>query len=267
MPPSGAADATDAERPPGRSVGEVLSEITAVVGDEQEAGRIVAEVLAVPLSVVVLRSGEALSPGARERAWTMAEMRAAGVPLQHVLGSWGFRSLDVLVDRRSLVPRPETEQLVELALAQLSPGESAQPDAGGRVVAVDLGTGSGVIALSLAVEGPAGLEVWATERSTDALALARANQERVGAQHREVADGVRFLEGSWFEPLPAELRRGVALIVSNPPYVSEAEWATLDPVVRDHDPTRHSWPVRSGWKPTSPSSSRHRSGWQPGALW
>ncbi|MST34669.1 methyltransferase, partial [Acidimicrobiaceae bacterium USS-CC1] len=96
----------------------------------------------------------------------MLERRAAGEPLQYVLGSWGFRTLDLLVDRRVLIPRPETEVVVGVALELLA-GRS-QP------VAADLGTGSGAIALSLVAEHP-DVQVWATDASAEALDVARAN--------------------------------------------------------------------------------------------
>ena len=94
--------------------------------------------------------------------------RAAGEPLQYVLGRWGFRQLDLMVDRRALIPRPETEQVVEVAL-----GELRALGREGDAVVTDLGTGSGAIALSLAKEGKVGA-VWATDVSPDAIAVARA---------------------------------------------------------------------------------------------
>jgi release factor glutamine methyltransferase len=212
----------------GDTVGDVLADLVAIVGDAQESRRILAEVLGVGFASLPLELASSVSPGWRRRALDMGARRAAGVPLQHVLGTWGFRELDVVVDGRALVPRPETEQLVDVALAQL--GSS------GRGVAVDLGTGSGVIALSLAREGPDGLEVWATERSNEALELARVNLARLAETAPKAAARVRLCAGSWFEPVPAELCGAVELVVSNPPYVSEAEWEVLDAVVRDHDP-------------------------------
>ena len=92
----------------------------------------------------------------------MVERRAAGEPLQYVLGRWGFRTLDLFVDRRVLIPRPETEVVAGLAIAALAARE-------GTRLAVDLGTGSGAIALSLAVERWPDIEVWATDVSADAL--------------------------------------------------------------------------------------------------
>lgn len=156
----------------------------------------------------------------------MVERRLAGEPLQYVLGSWGFRTLDLYVDGRVLIPRPETEQVVEVALAELRRIDRAEP------VVVDLGTGSGAIALSIAVEAK-GAEVWATDRSPDALAVAQANLTGVGTL---VARRVRMVEGSWFRALPTSLQGKVDLVVSNPPYVAEAEVAELPAEVADWEP-------------------------------
>ncbi|MDE3086780.1 MAG: peptide chain release factor N(5)-glutamine methyltransferase, partial [Acidobacteriota bacterium] len=209
-----------------------LEELTAATGSPEAARWILAEALGVGPAALAAAPAEPVPEAALAAARRMAARRAGGEPLQHVLGSWGFRRLDVLCDRRALVPRPETEVVVEVALEHLA----QWPPAPGALVAADLGTGSGVIALSLAAEGPATLEVWATERSPAALELARANLERVARDLPASARRVRMVAGSWFEPLPGRLRGELALVVSNPPYVSASEWATLDPEVRDHDP-------------------------------
>lgn len=154
----------------------------------------------------------------------MVARRAAGEPLQYVLGRWSFRTLDLHVDRRVLIPRPETEVVAGLALDELA--RLGRP---GR--AVDLGTGSGAIALSLAAERWPHVEVWATDVSTDALAVARANLAALGRR----AAVVRLAEGSWFQALPEELQGRFDVVVSNPPYV-----ATTDPLpveVADWEPT------------------------------
>ncbi len=175
----------------------------------------------------VLEAAEAQAPEeVAARAHALVDRRLAGEPLQYVLGSWSFRTLELTVDRRVLIPRPETEQVVEVALSLLaSTGTPAR--------CLDLGTGSGAIACSLAAEAPARrggtVEVWAVERSTDALAVARAN-----ADHAALS--VSFAEGSWFDPLPSALRGTFDLIVANPPYVAEAELSGLDSEVRDWEP-------------------------------
>lgn len=139
-------------------------------------------------------------------------------PLQHIVGQVEFRDLVLKSDKRALVPRPETEELVDLALA-LFPAD--QP-----VRVLDLGTGSGAIALAIASERPAWV-VEALDRSPDALALARENAERCG-----LASRVAFAESDWF----SAVTDAYDLIVSNPPYLTEAEVAEADPEVKQFDP-------------------------------
>jgi release factor glutamine methyltransferase len=202
---------------------------------------------------------------AREARWILdhagdswpelVERRLAGEPLQYVLGTWPFRGLELQVDRRVLIPRPETEQVAEVALRELARlgahgahgalgalgGHGAHGGrntgcTGGRVCA-DLGTGSGAIALSLAIEGPAlcgALEVWATDISADALAVATGNLAAL--RDDEARARVHLAQGSWFDALPRSLVGCVDLLVSNPPYVPEPAIASLDPVVRDWEP-------------------------------
>ena len=155
----------------------------------------------------------------------MVERRGKGEPLQYVLGAWSFRSLDLYVDARVLIPRPETESVVEAALGELRRLAPRSP------LAVDLGTGSGAIALSIAREMP-GVEVWGVDRSPEALAVARANAAGLG----RAGTSVRLVEGSWFEPLPAILRGQVDVVVSNPPYVGEREVDDLPPEVAHWEP-------------------------------
>ena len=161
----------------------------------------------------------------RSRLAALVERRLAGEPLQYVLGRWSFRGLDLLVDSRVLIPRPETEVLAGLAI------EAARRGTGPCVVA-DLGTGSGAIALAVAGE-MADAEVWATDVSPAALAVARAN---LAAVPPSATSRVHFAEGMWYEALPARLRGKLRVIVSNPPYVTEAEFSALPAEVRDHEP-------------------------------
>jgi release factor glutamine methyltransferase len=166
----------------------------------------------------------------------LAERRKAGEPLQYVLGRWPFRSIELVVDPRVLIPRPETEQVVGVALREL---ERSTSEARAHPVCVDLGTGSGAIALSLAVEGIAAhpdLEVWATDASPDALEVARANLADLTRTDPAAAGRVRLAEGRWFEALPSSLAGRVDLLVSNPPYVTESEYPALDPTVRLWEP-------------------------------
>jgi len=156
----------------------------------------------------------------------MTERRLAYEPLQYILGRWSFRGLDLLLDGRVLIPRPETEVVAGLAI------DEARRHPSGPGVVADLGTGSGAIALALAAELP-GVEVWATDVSPSALEVARANLAAVPA---EAASRVHFAEGMWYEALPAGLRGRLTVIVSNPPYVTEAEFSDLPLDVRDHEP-------------------------------
>jgi release factor glutamine methyltransferase len=150
----------------------------------------------------------------------MVARRGEGEPLQYVLGRWGFRSLDLLVDARVLIPRPETEVVAGLAIHALPSGG----------VLVDLGTGSGAIALSVAAERWPDVEVWATDASPDALAVARANLAGLGRRGAIV----RLVEGDWYAALPEDLRGRVDVVVSNPPYVAEDD--PLPAEVADWEP-------------------------------
>ncbi|TVP75098.1 MAG: peptide chain release factor N(5)-glutamine methyltransferase [Gemmatimonadales bacterium] len=148
--------------------------------------------------------------------------RARHRPLQYILGRASFREIELQVDERVLVPRPETEELVGAVLSRVR--EWGRDD----LVALDLGTGSGAIALSLLVEGPFS-RVWATDSSADALEVAEANAASLDLSRR-----VTFARGDLFQPLPDELRADV--LVSNPPYISPGELASLQPEVRLHEP-------------------------------
>jgi release factor glutamine methyltransferase len=139
---------------------------------------------------------------------TMVARHRTGEPLQYVLGEWSFRHITLSIDRRVLIPRPETEVVAEIAI-----GLAAQCEPTRRVA--DLGTGSGAIGLSMAYELPRrGTEVWITDVSVDAIDVARANLAGIGP----AAANVRVAHGSWFEALPEDVQFDV--IVSNPPYVA-----------------------------------------------
>lgn len=159
----------------------------------------------------------------------LARLRT-GEPLQYVLGHWAFRRLDLLVDRRVLIPRPETELVAGVALDALR--EAAAQWSQRPLPVADLGTGSGAIGLSLALEAPRGVaEVWLTDVSADALDVARANAAGIGM----AGAGVRFAQGSWFEALPAALAGELALVVSNPPYIALDD-PRVEPSVREWEP-------------------------------
>ncbi len=213
---------------------DLTTEVAGRVGSRQEATWIVAHVAGAGAD------GADDPTAVRAAALALAERRAGGEPLQYVLGTWAFRTLELAVDRRVLIPRPETEQVVEVALGELL-RVAAGRTGDGPLVCVDLGTGSGAIALSLATEGagrvaPTRLEVWGTDRSDDALDVARVNLAAVGERDPAAAARVTLAEGSWFDALPGRLARRVDLVVSNPPYVAEEELASLDPTVREWEP-------------------------------
>jgi release factor glutamine methyltransferase len=157
----------------------------------------------------------------RERARRAVEKRLQGAPLAYAVGRAPFRHHLLVVDERVLIPRPETELLVDLVL------DETRGRSGGA--AVDVGTGSGAIALALASEGRFD-EVFATDVSLDALAVARANKALVGASLRAP---VHFVHGSLLRPLGNVRAR---VIVSNPPYIAFDEAGALPSSVRDWEP-------------------------------
>jgi len=150
-----------------------------------------------------------------------AARRLRGEPLQYVIGHWPFRGLELDVDARALIPRPETEELVEIALGVIAADQPAP-------TIVDLGCGSGAIGLALLDElarrGVAAT-LLALDESTEALALAQHNAQK----HGIVAT---FVRSSWFDALDDSLRGRIDLVVANPPYVAEAAFDGLDPVLR-----------------------------------
>ena len=176
----------------------------------------------------------------RAAAWfhSMLQRRGAGEPLQYVVGSWSFRTLDLMVDRRVLIPRPETEVVAGFAANEVA-SRSATPGGDREVIVADLGTGSGAIALSVAVECPAA-RVYATDVSADALAVASANLAGLG----RAAARVTLHEGDWFEALPGALQGSIDVVVSNPPYIGTGE--ELPAVVADWEPAVALWSGPTG---------------------
>ena len=162
-------------------------------------------------------------PATRSLVERAASRRRAGEPLQYILGHWPFRNLDLDIDERVLIPRPETEQLVSLALGDLTHRDLVTP------LIVDLGCGSGAIGLSLLVEleqRGALATLIGVDRSKSALTVARHN----AVKHHVTR--VSFLESCWFDAVDESLRRRVDLVVANPPYVGESTFEGLDPILR-----------------------------------
>ena len=209
--------------------GELVSVVSKDLASEQEArwlcehasGMSSAEFASAMHELVGERSGKAL----RE----MVARRLTGEPLQYVMKRWAFRHLDVLVDERVLIPRPETEIVVQTAIEL---ARETMRTSKSKLRIADLGTGSGVIGLSLAGELPRGsTEVWLTDLSADALEVAGANLAGSGF----INSDVRIAQGSWFAALPGELKNGLDLVVSNPPYISRTDTA-VEKIVRDYEP-------------------------------
>ena len=177
-----------------------------------DAELLLAEATGWSRAALVADPGAEVPPAAARRFGELVRRRLRREPVAYILGRKGFRGIEPAVDRRVLVPRPETELLVELAL-ELRPAR-----------ALDVGTGSGAIALAVADELPE-CEVTATDSSPAALEVARGNAERLG-----FADRVRFLDGT----LPEG--ESFDLILANLPYVAERDWAALQPEVTKWEP-------------------------------
>ncbi len=204
---------------------ELLAQATDTLGDANEARWLCEEVYGERGAAFHAALGQAATGRMVVRFDALLARRQAGEPLQYVLGSWSFRTIELMVDPRVLIPRPETEVVVGVALDLAR----ALPD---PIRAVDLGTGSGAIALALAAELPIGsVEVWGTDLSENALDVARANLAGLGRR----GSAVRFVQGSWFDALPAELVGAVHLIVANPPYIAPDD-PELDESVRSWEP-------------------------------
>jgi release factor glutamine methyltransferase len=196
---------------------------------EEVSGMDAAEQVAEASSLATVRASAALSE--------LVDRRLSGEPLQYVLGSWSFCGIDLLVDRRVLIPRPETEVVAQVAIAEVGQlGERVgRPDPWSGALTsyavVDLGTGSGALALALAFALP-DAEVWATDVDGDSLTVARANIAGSGTPSARV----RLAEGSWFDALPPELRGHLLLAVANPPYLAADELPGLPRDVADWEP-------------------------------
>ena len=204
---------------------ELLEETAVVVGARNEARWLCEEASGYFGSEFHEVLDEAATKRSVAHLDAMVARVRSGEPLQYVLGHWSFRELDLMVDPRVLIPRPETELIVDLAKKAMS------ADAHGAI-AVDLGTGSGAIGLALAMELPRGsAEIWITDSSRDALEVASANLAGLGVR----GNNVHVALGDWYEALPNAIRGRVALIVSNPPYIA-ADDSEVEIIVSDYEP-------------------------------
>ena len=185
-----------------------------------EAEWLLAHVLGCSRTVVLSEGSLALEAMEERQLCDLAERRGARIPLQHLLGTTVFYGLELAVNGRVLVPRPETEQLAELAL-EFAMGLDAP-------MVLDWGTGSGCLAIALAARCPKAV-VYALDVSSEALEVARANAARHGLKER-----ISFHEGDGCVEFPGT--RLFDLIVANPPYIRSGHLASLAPEVRDHDP-------------------------------
>ncbi len=185
------------------------------------AQMLLCHVLGLSREALAAHDDEALDAGEEARLEELLARRLAGEPAAYVLGEKEFYGRDLRVDRSTLIPRPETEDLVDAALAHFLPDAA--------VCFADLGTGSGCIAVTLAAERPR----WsgtALDISPEALRVAQGNAQRHGVDAR-----IRFLQADFAAPLPLPPGK-FDLVASNPPYVSEEEYAGLDAVVRGYEP-------------------------------
>ncbi|WP_114240826.1 peptide chain release factor N(5)-glutamine methyltransferase [Dyella sp. C9] len=184
-------------------VRQALAEATAELGDRLEAELLLVHVLGKPRSWLIAHADDVLAALEGDAYRALVQRRRAGEPVAYITGQRGFWSLELEVTPATLIPRPETELLVELALARAAP----------QVRIADLGTGSGAIALALARELPRA-QLVATDASADALAVARRNAVRLNLRN------VNFAHGDWLAALDGQRFN---LIVSNPPYIEAGD--------------------------------------------
>ena len=189
-----------------------------------DAEHLLAHVLGMQRLQLYLQYERPLTPGELDTYRPLLKRRAAREPLQHIVGVQPFRELELRVDPSVLVPRPETEVLVDAVL------EWAKGAGRTDLTALDVGTGSGAIALSLAMEGPFA-RVIATDVDDDALGLARENRAAA-----ELEERVDLRTGDLFQALENGERFDV--VVSNPPYIPDGDASGLEPEVRDWEPRR-----------------------------
>lgn len=195
---------------------QALSSVSAEEA-EWEAWLLLRAVFNLNRAQFLLCRGDAAPEADTARYRELLAQRAAGMPTAYILGEWEFMGLPFAVTPAVLIPRQDTETLAEEALARLVPGDSVW----------DLCTGSGCLAVSLKVRGPENLTVFASDISEEALVIARNNAVLNGAE-------VAFARGDFFSAAPEGAR--FSMIVSNPPYIAEKEYLTLQPEITEHEP-------------------------------
>jgi release factor glutamine methyltransferase len=219
----------------GGLVVELMHRLGGLEDAEHEARDLLAALLDVPRHWPLLKENKWVEHDVWMRACAAADKRAAGAPVAYAVGRASFRNLVLAVDERVLIPRPETELLVDLVLTNARPGG----------VAIDVGTGSGAIAIALAMEGKFS-RVVATDISEDALDVARGNAQRIGAS------GIEFRAGDLLRPTGDGIGNGaVTAVVANPPYISFSEIAELPTSVRDWEPMIALLSARDGLQATA----------------
>lgn len=197
-------------------------EAAGIEGAARDARLIVADAASLSAAGLIVRQRDPVDGDVVRRAEEGAARRGAGEPVARIVGEKEFYGLIFALGAATLVPRPETELLVEAGLAHLGRCRASR--------FLDLGTGSGCIAIALALHCPAATGL-ATDISEAALDVARANARTYGLEGR-----LGFASGQWYAAVPADER--FDLVVANPPYVASAEVAGLAPEVREHDPRR-----------------------------
>jgi release factor glutamine methyltransferase len=199
---------------------EAFFEAKGVPNPKLDTDLLIAHTLEIKRLEIYLDLDRPLTEAQLDSLRVFVKRRANREPLQYILGTTAFMGLELKVDPRALIPRYETEELVELLRERV--GDTPPK----RIL--DLGTGSGALALALATEYPEAAVV-AVDLSAEALSLAKENAQKLG-----LADRITFYEGSWLEPLP----EGECFdwIISNPPYLTEEEMTTAEPEVVAHEP-------------------------------
>ncbi|MCP4517418.1 MAG: peptide chain release factor N(5)-glutamine methyltransferase [Delftia sp.] len=202
------------------TLARAATQLQATDAPRLEAGLLLAHVLGISRAGLYTYPERPLPEQQLTAYQALLNRRALGEPLPYLSGHIEFYGLDIAVNQHVLIPRPETETLVDLALARHPPPASRLSSL------ADVGTGSGCIAIALAVHAPHA-RIYALDLSPDALAVARAN-----AQRHKVAQRITFIQSDLLAALPEP----VDLIVSNPPYIAAGEWAALPREVREHEP-------------------------------